>query len=181
MRVPFLLVAVALTSQAATYYVDSAHGKDSNPGTAPGAPWQTLAKVSAEEFRPGDRILFRSGSAWRGQLAPKSSGAEGGPIVFDRYGEGPKPRIDGDGSVDDAVRLYNVQFVKCATWRSPTTAQSAGAPRRPHLPRQFRNGQAHRDRRAVHSRRQRHEPSARTTAASSSAPTGTGRPAASTG
>jgi Right handed beta helix region len=112
MRVPFLLVATALTSQAATYYVDSVHGKDSNPGTAPDAPWQTLAKVSAEQFRPGDRILLRSGSAWRGQLAPKSSGAEGGPIVFDRYGEGPKPRIDGDGSVDDAVRLYNVQYVE---------------------------------------------------------------------
>ena len=112
MRILILLVAAALTSDAATYYVDSACGKDSNPGTAPDAPWQTLAKVSASEFRPGDRILFQSGSAWRGQLAPKSSGAEGAPIVIDRYGEGPRPRIDGDGSVDDAVRLYNVQYVE---------------------------------------------------------------------
>ena len=112
MRVLFLLVAAALTSQATTYYVDSVHGKDSNPGTTPDAPWQTLMKVNANEFRAGDRVLFQSGSAWRGQLAPKSSGAEGSPIVIDRYGEGSKPRIDGDGSVDDAVRLYNVQYVE---------------------------------------------------------------------
>lgn len=112
MRLPLLLVAAALTSRAATYYVDSVHGRDSHPGTAPDAPWQTLTRVNGSEFRAGDHVLFRSGSIWRGQLAPRSSGAEGAPIIIDRYGEGLKPRIDGDGSVDDAVRLYNIQFVE---------------------------------------------------------------------
>ena len=112
MRALFLLVAAALASQAATYYVDSAFGDDGSPGTRPNAPWQTLEKVNKTDFRPGDRILFRSESVWRGQLAPKSSGAERRPIVIDRYGRGGKPRIDGDGTVDDAVRLYNVQYVE---------------------------------------------------------------------
>ena len=112
MRALLLLVAAAFTSQAATYYVDSAMGEDSSRGNRPNSPWQTLAKVNATEFHPGDRILFESGSVWRGQLAPKSSGAEGKPIVIDRYGRGEKPRIDGDGTVDDAVRLYNVQYIE---------------------------------------------------------------------
>ena len=45
-------------------------------------------------------------------MAPRSSGAEGAPIVFDRYGEGTRPRIDGGGQVEDAIRLYNVQQIE---------------------------------------------------------------------
>jgi hypothetical protein len=102
----------ALFSGARTFYVDSTKGSDTGSGLTPEAPWQTLAKVNASEFMPGDRILFKSGSAWKGQLAPRGSGAEGAPIVFDRYGTGPRPRIDGDGQVEDVIRLYNVQQVE---------------------------------------------------------------------
>jgi hypothetical protein len=103
-----LLLALA----AATYFVDATRGNDANPGTSQAAAWKTLEKVNATEFRPGDRILLRSGSVWQGQLAPKSSGAGGSPIVFDRYGSGARPRIDGAGAVEDAVRLYNVQYIE---------------------------------------------------------------------
>jgi hypothetical protein len=112
MSVVLLLLAMALTAQATTYYVDSAFGEDANRGNRAGSPWQTLEKVNATEFRPGDRILFRSDSVWRGQLAPKSSGVEGKPIVIGRYGRGQRPRMDGDGSVEDAIRLYNVQYIE---------------------------------------------------------------------
>lgn len=105
----FLLVA---SGQAATYYVDSTHGSDANSGTSAGLAWQTLAKVNAAAFQPGDRILFRAGGRWRGQLAPKVSGTEGAAIIFDRYGDGPKPLIDGAGEVEEAVRLYNVQYIE---------------------------------------------------------------------
>ncbi len=111
MRVLFLMVA-ALASQAATYYVDPAFGDDGNRGNRSSAPWQTLKKVNSTEFRPGDRILFRCDSVWRGQLAPKSSGAEGKPIIISLYDRGERPRIDGDGSVEDAIRLYNVQHIE---------------------------------------------------------------------
>jgi hypothetical protein len=56
--------------------------------------------------------LFKSGATWKGQLAPKSSGAEGAPIIIDRYGNGPKPKVDGEGQVEDVIRLYNVQQIE---------------------------------------------------------------------
>jgi hypothetical protein len=57
-------------------------------------------------------VLFKGGSVWQGQLAPKSSGAEAAPIVIGRYGRGARPRIDAGGQVDDAIRLYNEQFIE---------------------------------------------------------------------
>jgi len=97
---------------AATYYVDSAHGADNRPGTSQSAAWKTLGKVNATDFRPGDRILLASGSVWHEQLAPQSSGAEGKPIVLDRYGTGAMPSISGDGTSLDAVLLRNVQQIE---------------------------------------------------------------------
>lgn len=106
------LVLAAGQLMAATYFVDSTKGSDSNTGTSAGTPWQSLTKVNSAQFKPGDRILFRSGSVWQGQLAPKASGAEGRPISLDRYGEGNRPRIDGAGQVADAVLLRNVQYIE---------------------------------------------------------------------
>ena len=68
------------------YYVDSRGGDDANPGTNPLAPWKTLEKVNATTFHPGDEIMLRSSSVWRGQLWPKGSGTEGHPIRVDTYG-----------------------------------------------------------------------------------------------
>lgn len=103
---------VAAPLGAATYYIDSVKGNDSNKGTSSQAPWKSLAKVNSHAFRPGDRILFQRGSVWEGQLAPKSSGKEGAPLVFDSYGEGALPRIDGAGGVEDAIRIYNVDHIE---------------------------------------------------------------------
>jgi hypothetical protein len=107
-----LLVGAALTLEGATYYVDSAAGSDSRDGTSQNTPWKSLEKVNATELKPGDRVLFHSGAAWRGQLIPRGSGAEGSPILIGRYGSGPLPHIDAAGVFPDAVRLYNVQFIE---------------------------------------------------------------------
>ncbi|MEI9970844.1 MAG: hypothetical protein WDO73_01650 [Ignavibacteriota bacterium] len=32
--------------------------------------------------------------------------------MIDRYGKGARPRIDGAGQVEDALRLYNVQWIE---------------------------------------------------------------------
>ncbi|MGC1482183.1 MAG: right-handed parallel beta-helix repeat-containing protein [Candidatus Acidiferrum sp.] len=93
-----------------TYYVDSRAGNDANVGTSTAEAWKTLDKVNATTFRPGDRILLKSSSVWRGQLWPKGSGTEGHPIVVDMYGGGVKPVINGDGLVEDAVLLKNQEF-----------------------------------------------------------------------
>jgi hypothetical protein len=107
-----LFGALALPAAAATYYVDARKGSDANAGTSPAKAWQTLAKVNASEFQPGDRVLLRRGSRWTGQLAPHSSGAEGRPIVIGAYGRGALPRIDAEGRVEDALLLNNVQQIE---------------------------------------------------------------------
>ena len=52
----------------------------------------TLDHVNAMTFQAGDRILFRAGSRFAGQLAPKGSGVivngKVSPIIIDMYGEG---------------------------------------------------------------------------------------------
>jgi Right handed beta helix region len=97
-------------SAAADYYVDSTEGNDVNLGTSPQAAWRSLAKVNSTRFRPGDRILLRSGSAWRGQLWPKGSGEPEHPIQVTMYGGGVKPVINGDGLSEDAVLLKNQEY-----------------------------------------------------------------------
>lgn len=113
MRLLFaLLFGFALVASGATYYVDAAGGNDSAPGTSDATPWKTLRKVNSTVFRPGDHILFKAGAAWTGQLVPKASGTARNPVIFDRYGSGSKPKIDGQGRVEDVIRLYNLQNIE---------------------------------------------------------------------
>src|ERR1035437_9804823 len=80
---------------AATYYVDSVSGSDSNTGTDTSHPWQTIAKVNSSSFNPGDSVLFKAGDTWREQLTPPSSGTIGTPITFSSYGSGSQPIYSG--------------------------------------------------------------------------------------
>jgi hypothetical protein len=93
-----------------TYYVDAQHGNDTNNGTSPKSAWQSLNKVNATTFQPGDSILLKAGCAWEGQLWPKGSGREGEPIHLGSYGSGAKPLIRGNGQVEDAVLLKNQEY-----------------------------------------------------------------------
>ena len=74
--------------------------------------WKTLAGLRELKFQPGDRILLKSGCAWKGQLSINGSGREGAPIVIDRYGKGSLPRIDGDGAVEDAILIKNQEWIE---------------------------------------------------------------------
>ena len=93
-----------------TYYVDALAGSDDAVGSKPEAPWKSLQKINATTFRPGDRILLKSGSVWHGKLWPKGSGGEGHPIVLGMYGGGVKPQIEADGLAEDAVLLKNQEY-----------------------------------------------------------------------
>lgn len=112
MRGFLVFICIATAMPATDYYVDARSGNDTALGTSPKTAWQSLAKVNSTRFSPGDRILLRSGSRWSGQLHITSSGAPGKPIVVSRYGGGPLPRIDGEGRMDDAVRIYNAEYVE---------------------------------------------------------------------
>ena len=86
--------SLAGVAEAATYYVDSVSGSDSNSGTSLGAPWQTLTKVNATTFQPGDVVNFKRGSLWTGStLVVDSSGVSGNLITYQAYGTGNRPEI----------------------------------------------------------------------------------------
>jgi hypothetical protein len=92
-----------------TFYIDSAGGNDSNEGTSPAEAWASLTPVNNTIFIPGDRILFKAGTSYTGQLKPLGSGEDGNPIIIDMYGTGNKPAING-GGILDAVLLQNVEY-----------------------------------------------------------------------
>jgi hypothetical protein len=108
----FTLGACAAASSATTYYVDASRGADMNDGATATSAWQTLDRVNSAHLEPGDRVLFRRGEVWHGQLAPGSSGKSGLPLFFDCYGTGALPVISGDGVVEDAVLLRNVEQIE---------------------------------------------------------------------
>lgn len=107
--VSFLLFMQQLT--AVNYYIDSENGSNSNNGRSINKAWKTLSKVNSTTFHPGDSILFKAGGVWVGRLYPKGSGAEGKPIVIDKYGTGGRPLIDGNGMTGTGVvYLYNQAY-----------------------------------------------------------------------
>ena len=112
----FSLMSANLTATASApdsgrvFYVDNISGNDDNVGTIRAKAWASLDKVNSVTFKPGDRILFKAGTVYTGQLKPKGSGKEGEPIIIDMYGVGNKPRIDGKGAHLDTVLLKNVEY-----------------------------------------------------------------------
>ena len=92
-----LAVAWVGLAGATEYYADDKAGNDAADGKSPASAWQSLQKVNAAKFAPGDRVMFRRGGLWRGALRPQS-GAEGNRLVYTNYGAGPKPILQ--NSVD---------------------------------------------------------------------------------
>lgn len=93
-----------------TYYIDSEKGKDQNTGRGPRQAWASLEKLNGVTFQPGDKILFKAGTIYRGVLTPHGSGTADAPIVIDRYGDGDKPTIHGEGKQNAAVLIRNVAY-----------------------------------------------------------------------
>jgi len=86
-----LILSLSNLYSQVTYYVDAVAGDDLNTGTSTGAAWQTVGKVSGfGGFNSGDRVLFKRGQSFYGQLVPQSSG-----MTFDAYGGGANPIITG--------------------------------------------------------------------------------------
>ena len=103
----------------AVYYIDSESGDDARGGLAPAQAWKSLEKVNGQVFQPGDQILFKSGTHYTGQLKPQGSGklepGEEGKaglraIKIGRFGEGPVPRLDGEGQFLDTLLLRNAEY-----------------------------------------------------------------------
>jgi hypothetical protein len=106
-----------------TYYVDSADGSDSNPGTL-AKPWKTIAKVNAAKLAPGQSVGFIRGGVWREALTPGQSGTAASPITFAAYGSGPNPIINGSNLL--------------SSWTSDVAAYYSSVPVQPNQV--FENG-----------------------------------------
>jgi len=84
--------------QGSVYYV-SPSGTDDRDGWTPERAWRTLARVSAEPFGPGSRILFEGGQVFAGRLDldERDVGSAEHPIVVGSYGSGRATLDAGDG------------------------------------------------------------------------------------
>jgi hypothetical protein len=101
----FSFLIFNFTADATNYYVSSS-GSDSNSGTDPSSPWQTISKVNSfRNFTAGDNILFRRGDTFYGGLVISNSGRSGNPITYGAYGSGAKPIITGFATVNSWTNL----------------------------------------------------------------------------
>ncbi|MDR6570056.1 right-handed parallel beta-helix repeat-containing protein [Chitinophaga ginsengisegetis] len=92
-----------------TYYIDALTGKDTNNGLSEQQPWRSLQQVNNHVFEPGDQIRFRAGRIYEGQLKPQGSGHAQQLITIDQYGDGYKPRIQGNGVMPATLYLLNAE------------------------------------------------------------------------
>jgi hypothetical protein len=108
------LTATLFHASASVYYVDGDSGDDTHDGSSPTQAWKSLNTVNAHVFQPGDQLLLKAGTHYTGQLKPQGSGKpdDGHPqsILLGMYGQGAKPRIDGNGDFRDTLLLRNAEF-----------------------------------------------------------------------
>ena len=113
------------------YYVDSAAGNDANNGTSETTAWATLDKVNSTVFKPGDKILFKSGATFIGKLMPQGSGNEQeGPICIDKYGGDTLPIINSKGTGENfgaVISLLNQEYWEISNLEltAPSNGESA--------------------------------------------------------
>jgi hypothetical protein len=84
---------------AADFHVSTA-GKDAQDGASPDRAWRTIARANRQTLRPGDRLLFRGGDAFAGNLVVKVAGAPSAaaPVVIGSYAGGKAIVRAGDGT-----------------------------------------------------------------------------------
>jgi len=88
------LLFISILTSGTTYYVDSLSGKDTNNGSSPYNPWNSIERVNSAKLYPGDSILFKRGNIFRGNLVP-ISGSISGFVTYAAYGAGIKPKLYG--------------------------------------------------------------------------------------
>ncbi|MCK5370519.1 MAG: hypothetical protein KAQ62_18280, partial [Cyclobacteriaceae bacterium] len=92
------------------FYVDANNGSDANSGNSPESAWAGLENVNETIFHPGDIILFKAGTSYKGQLVLNGSGNKNHPVIIDKYGKGNKPMIEAEGNYSEALLLKNVEY-----------------------------------------------------------------------
>lgn len=85
--IPFPFTSHSTGRTAKTFYVKNS-GSDAASGLDTTNAWQTISKVNASTFIPGDTIKFKSSQVFVGTIALSDSGSITAPIVITSYGGG---------------------------------------------------------------------------------------------
>ncbi|WP_430810867.1 MULTISPECIES: Ig-like domain-containing protein [unclassified Carboxylicivirga] len=117
-----LIDKVAISEYFNVYYV-STSGSDANNGSV-SSPWQTIAKVNEAAatdanggyLGSGDKVLFKRGDYFEGQLLLNRSGTADRPIEIGSYGAGELPVLSGSGTTlasdyIEAVKMTNTSHI----------------------------------------------------------------------
>lgn len=76
------------------YYVSASEGNDANNGLSPDSPIKSLEKVSSLDLSAGDKVLFKCGDTFYGNITMNlSKGDKSNPIIFASYGQGKRPSL----------------------------------------------------------------------------------------
>lgn len=126
----FVLIFFISCTNKSSYYIDAENGNDTNSGHSQNSAWASLDKVNQTVFQPGDKILFKSGSSWDGQLELKGSGTAAMPILVNKYGEGKNPVINGKGKKLHALLLHNIEYWEVRNLEITNTGDERQAKRR---------------------------------------------------
>ncbi|MGI9070912.1 MAG: hypothetical protein ACR2JB_06210 [Bryobacteraceae bacterium] len=79
----FTFGLLSASARATTYYLDSTSGNVRHGGTEITRALKTLYSGSANLYHPGDQILLKAGSIWKGErLQIATSGESGEPITI---------------------------------------------------------------------------------------------------
>jgi hypothetical protein len=130
-----------MTVQAATYYVDFANGSNANAGTTTASPWKncpgdslgTLVPATAK-LNPGDMVIFKGGTVYRGSFGITASGVAGATIIYDgnstgTFGTG-SAVIDGDSIRYNGIfsRISSPTYIVVRNFEIRNMAYNASAP-----------------------------------------------------
>ncbi len=89
-----LLATATAPGQARDFHFDAVTGNDAQDGSVE-RPWRGIAPANALDLNPGDRLLFRAGQTFTGNLAlsQEDAGTSNAPVVITTWGRG-QARID---------------------------------------------------------------------------------------
>lgn len=105
---PQIILALLWLAQASAlavdYHLNTELGNDAQDGSR-GHPWKSIAKANTARLRPGDRLLFRGGQTFAGNLLIEAddAGTPDQPVIVGSYGEG-RARIDAGSGYAVLVR-----------------------------------------------------------------------------
>lgn len=108
-----IIIFFAFAQQAdATIYYVSISGNDSANGTSIFTPWRTIARVNVQRYADGDKILFKSGEAFAGNLSIKTTNifnANNVNLTIATYNGATATILAGKGA---GIYVYNVSGLK---------------------------------------------------------------------